>query len=95
MVSFMVDSKVIVNYCGMLIDGIEFDSIFVYGNLVSFVVKSVIFGWCDVILCMYVGDCWKVVILLWLVYGECGVLLWIGLNEVLVFDIELLDVVNF
>ncbi|HEX5304919.1 MAG TPA: FKBP-type peptidyl-prolyl cis-trans isomerase [Dyella sp.] len=89
-----VDSKVTVNYRGMLIDGTEFDSTFAHGNPVSFVVNSVIPGWRDVIPRMHVGDRWKVVIPPKLAYGERGALPRIGPNEVLVFDIELLDVTN-
>lgn len=87
-----VDSKVTVNYRGMLIDGTEFDSTFAHGNPVSFVVNSVIPGWRDVIPRMHVGDRWKVVIPPKLAYGERGALPRIGPNEALVFDIELLDV---
>ncbi|MGN6225788.1 MAG: peptidylprolyl isomerase [Rhodanobacter sp. SCN 68-63] len=93
-VSPTVDSKVTVNYRGMLIDGTEFDSTFAHGNPVSFVVKSVIPGWRDVIPRMHVGDRWKVVIPPRLAYGERGALPRIGPNEALVFDIELLDVAN-
>ena len=89
-----VDSKVTVNYRGMLIDGTEFDSTFAHGNPVSFVVNSVIPGWRDVIPRMHVGDRWKVVIPPKLAYGERGALPRIGPNEALVFDIELLDVAN-
>ena len=93
-VSPTVDSKVTVNYRGMLIDGTEFDSTFAHGNPVSFVVKSVIPGWRDVIPRMHVGDRWKVVIPPRLAYGERGALPRIGPNEALVFDIELLDIAN-
>lgn len=87
-----VDSKVTVNYRGMLVDGTEFDSTLAHGKPVSFVVKSVIPGWRDVIPRMHVGDRWQVVIPPRLAYGERGALPRIGPNEALVFDIQLLDV---
>ncbi|WP_017460892.1 FKBP-type peptidyl-prolyl cis-trans isomerase [Dyella ginsengisoli] len=87
-----VDSKVTVNYRGMLIDGTEFDSTWAHGQPASFTVKSVIPGWRDVIPRMHVGDRWKVVIPPRLAYGERGALPRIGPNEALVFDIQLLSV---
>lgn len=87
-----VDSKVTVNYRGMLIDGTEFDSTWAHGAPVSFVISGVIPGWRDVIPRMHVGDRWKVVIPPRLAYGERGALPRIGPNEALVFDIELLDI---
>ena len=87
-----VDSKVTVNYRGMLIDGTEFDSTWAHGQPATFTVKSVIPGWRDVIPRMHVGDRWKVVIPPRLAYGERGALPRIGPNEALVFDIQLLSV---
>ncbi|HET6433036.1 FKBP-type peptidyl-prolyl cis-trans isomerase [Dyella sp.] len=87
-----VDSKVTVNYRGMLIDGTEFDSTWAHGAPVSFVISGVIPGWRDVIPRMHVGDRWKVVIPPKLAYGERGALPRIGPNEALVFDIELLGI---
>lgn len=87
-----VDSKVTVNYRGMLIDGTEFDSTWAHGQPATFTVKSVIPGWRDVIPRMHVGDRWKVVIPPRLAYGERGALPRIGPNEALVFDIQLLSI---
>lgn len=86
------DSKVTVNYRGMLIDGTEFDSTYAHGQAVSFKLSGVIPGWRDVIPRMHVGDRWKVVIPSRLAYGERGALPRIGPNEALVFDIELLKI---
>jgi FKBP-type peptidyl-prolyl cis-trans isomerase len=86
------NSKVTVNYRGMLIDGTEFDSTWAHGQPVSFQVNGVIPGWQDVIPRMHVGDRWKVVIPPKLAYGEQGALPRIGPNEALVFDIELLAI---
>jgi FKBP-type peptidyl-prolyl cis-trans isomerase FklB len=87
-----VNSRVTVNYRGMLIDGTEFDSTWAHGAPVSFTVDKVIPGWQDVIPRMRVGDRWKVVIPPQLAYGEEGALPRIGPNEALVFEIELLAI---
>lgn len=87
-----IDSTVVVNYRGMLIDGTEFDSTWAHGAPVSFPVDGVIAGWRDVIPRMHVGAHWKVVIPPQLAYGAHGALPRIGPNEALVFEIELLDI---
>jgi len=87
-----VTSTVTVNYRGMLVDGTEFDSTWAHGAPVSFAVNGVIRGWQDVIPRMHVGDRWKVVIPPQLAYGEEGALPRIGPNEVLVFEIQLLEI---
>ena len=87
-----VDSTVMVNYRGMLIDGTEFDSTWAHGAPVSFPVNGVIPGWRDVIPRMHVGAHWKVVIPPRLAYGTQGALPRIGPNEALVFEIELLEI---
>jgi FKBP-type peptidyl-prolyl cis-trans isomerase FklB len=89
-----VNSRVTVNYRGMLIDGTEFDSTWAHGAPVTFDVNGVIPGWRDVIPRMHVGDRWKVVIPSPLAYGDRGALPRIGPNEALVFDIELLGIVH-
>jgi len=87
-----VNSTVVVNYRGALIDGTEFDSSYAHGKPVTFTVSRVIPGWQDVIPRMHVGDKWKVVIPPSQAYGERGELPRIGPNEALVFDIELVDI---
>ena len=89
-----LDSKVTLNYRGMLIDGTEFDSTWAHGQPATITLKSMIPGWRDVFPRMHVGDRWKVVIPPRLAYGERGELPRIGPNEALVFDIELLKVVG-
>jgi len=87
-----MDSKVTVNYRGMLIDGTEFDSTWAHGRPAMITVRSMIPGWRDVFPRMHVGDRWKVVIPPQLAYGERGELPRIGPNEALVFDIQLLSI---
>lgn len=93
-VSPSATSRVTVNYRGMLADGTEFDSTWAHGAPATFNVSGVIPGWRDVIPRMHVGDRWKVVIPPSLAYGERGALPRIGPNEALVFDIQLLDIVQ-
>ncbi len=87
-----VNSTVVVNYRGMLVDGTEFDSTWARGAPATITVDEVIPGWRDVIPRMYVGDRWKVVIPSRLAYGDHGALPRIGPNEALQFVIELLDI---
>lgn len=87
-----INSVVVLNYRGSLIDGTEFDSTWAHGAPVSYPVSRMIYGWRDVIPRMHVGDRWKVVIPPQLAYGERGEPPRIGPNEALVFDIELLRI---
>lgn len=89
-----IESRVTVNYRGMLVDGTEFDSTYAHGQPATMTVKSMIPGWRDVFPRMHVGDRWRVVIPPRLAYGERGMLPRIGPNETLVFDIQLLKIVD-
>jgi FKBP-type peptidyl-prolyl cis-trans isomerase FklB len=91
-VSPTVDSTVTLNFSGRLADGTEFDSTWARGAPANFQINGGIRGWQDVLPRMHVGDRWKVVIPPQLAYGEHGALPRIGPNEVLVFDIQLLDI---
>lgn len=85
-------STVVANYRGSLIDGMEFDSSYAHGHPVTFPVSRMLPGWRDVLPRMRVGGKWKVFIPPDQAYGAQGQLPRIGPNEVLVFEIELLDV---
>ena len=82
-----------VHYRGTLIDGTEFDSSFKHGEPVEFPVTGVIPGWSEALQLMKVGSKFKLVIPPNLAYGEQGNGP-IGPNAVLVFDIELLEIVQ-
>lgn len=84
--------QVVAHYTGTLIDGTEFDSSVKRGEPATFPLNSVIKGWQEVMPLMTVGSKWKVVIPPELGYGPRGAGQQIGPNQVLVFDIELLDV---
>jgi len=84
-------STVTVHYRGSLIDGSEFDSSYSRGKPTSFGVDNVIPGFKEALLKMKPGAKWKVFIPSDLGYGERGAGPKIGPNEVLIFDIELIE----
>ena len=86
--------KVRVNYEGKTTDGEIFDSSYQRGEPIDFPLNRVIAGWTEVLQLMPVGSTWIVTIPPHLAYGERGNPPTIGPNEVLVFKIELLDIVK-
>lgn len=85
-------SKVKVYYYGIFIDGIVFDSFVECGEFILFGVNQVIKGWMEVLQLMFQGFKWKLYILFDLAYGLCGVGGKIGLYEILIFEVELLEI---
>lgn len=85
-------STVKVHYEGKLLDGKVFDSSIARGEPIEFPVNGVIPGWTEALQRMKVGDKWKLFIPPGLAYGERGAGGDIGPNELLVFEVELLDV---
>ncbi len=88
------DSKVEVHYRGTLIDGTEFDSSYKRGEPASFPVSGVIPGWTEALQLMQVGDKWQLAIPPKLAYGERGAPPVIPGNSALVFEVELLNIVE-
>lgn len=87
-----VTSKVKVHYEGKLLDGTIFDSSIKRGEPIEFPVNGVISGWTEALQRMKVGDKWRLFIPPGLAYGENGSPPAIGPNELLTFEVELLDV---
>ncbi len=87
-----LDSTVVANYRGWLINGMEFDNSYAHQRPVTFPVSRMLPGWKDVLPRMRVGGKWKIWIPPQQAYGARGQLPRIGPNEVLVFEIELLKV---
>jgi FKBP-type peptidyl-prolyl cis-trans isomerase FklB len=83
---------VIVHYTGTLTNGTKFDSSVDRGTPATFPVGRVIPGWTEVLQLMKPGDKWAVVIPSNLGYGERGAGGLIGPNEILHFDVELIEV---
>ena len=82
-----------VHYTGKLTDGSVFDSSVERGEPVEFPVTGVIPGWTEALTMMPVGSKWEVTIPSELGYGERGTGP-IPANAVLVFEVELLDIVK-
>ncbi|MCG8311667.1 MAG: FKBP-type peptidyl-prolyl cis-trans isomerase [Pseudomonadales bacterium] len=87
------NDKVKVHYHGTLVDGSVFDSSVDRGQPIEFEVGGVIKGWTEALQLMKKGDKWKLTIPSELAYGPRGAGPKIGPNSVLVFDVELLDVI--
>jgi FKBP-type peptidyl-prolyl cis-trans isomerase FklB len=80
-----------VHYEGKLVDGTVFDSSLKRGEPATFPVTGVIPGWTEALQKMKQGSKWTIVIPPALAYGERGAGP-IGPNSVLIFDVELLEV---
>lgn len=84
-----------VHYHGTLIDGTVFDSSVERKEPAEFPVDRVIPGWTEALLGMKVGDKWQIVIPAELAYGARGTPGGpIPPNAVLVFEVELLEIVE-
>lgn len=88
------EDTVKVHYTGKLIDGTTFDSSVDRGTPAEFGVGQVIPGWRQALQEMKVGDKWMLYIPPQLAYGAQGSGNRIGPNEALVFEVELLEIVD-
>ncbi|WP_296265565.1 FKBP-type peptidyl-prolyl cis-trans isomerase [Pseudomonas sp. UBA6562] len=79
------------HYHGTLIDGSVFDSSYERGQPAEFPVGGVIAGWTEALQLMNAGSKWRLYVPSELAYGAQGVGS-IAPHSVLIFDIELLDV---
>ena len=86
------DDRVVVHYRGRLLDGTEFDSSYRRGEPAEFMVGGVIRGWQEALQAMPKGSRWEVWIPAALAYGERGAGGAIGPNQILHFEIELIEV---
>ena len=83
-----------VHYHGTRIDGSVFDSSVARGEPAQFSLAAVVPGFREAISNMRVGDHWRVYLPSTLAYGERGAGADIGPNEVLIFEIQLIEVVR-
>lgn len=86
--------KVKTHYHGTLIDGTVFDSSVERGQPATFPVNGVIKGWVEALQLMPVGSKWKLYVPSDLAYGQRGSGGAIGPNETLIFEVELLEIVE-
>ncbi len=82
------------HYHGTLIDGTVFDSSVERGAPAQFPVNRVIAGWTQALQLMPVGSKWRLYIPYQLAYGERGAGGAIAPFSALIFDVELLSIVN-
>jgi FKBP-type peptidyl-prolyl cis-trans isomerase len=85
------EDTVRVHYTGSLVDGTVFDSSVERGEPVEFGVTQVIPGWTEALQMMTEGSKWEIFLHPDLGYGPSGAGGLIGPNEVLIFEVELLD----
>jgi FKBP-type peptidyl-prolyl cis-trans isomerase len=90
----LATDQVRVHYHGTLIDGKVFDSSVDRGEPVVFGVNQVIPGWTEALQLMPVGSKWKIYLPANLAYGDRGAGGDIGPNSVLIFEVELLEIVK-
>ena len=84
--------NVTVHYKGTLIDGEEFDSSYKRNQPATFPVNGVIKGWTEALQLMSKGSKWELFIPSEIAYGPNGAGGAIGPNEVLIFEVELIDI---
>lgn len=87
------ESTVRIHYRGTLIDGTEFDSSYGRGEPAEFPLDGVIQGFSEALQLMPVGSQWRIVIPSEIAYGPGGSGP-IGPNSTLIFEIELLEIVD-
>jgi len=90
----LATETVSVHYEGRLLDGTVFDSSYARGAPAQFGVNQVIKGWIEALQLMTPGAKFELWIPSALAYGESGSGRAIGPNEVLNFDVELLEVLK-
>lgn len=90
----VASDKVKCHYHGTLINGTVFDSSVQRGQPAVFGVSQVIPGWVEALQLMPVGSKWRLFIPSELAYGERGAGEAIEPNSTLIFEVELLDIVE-
>ena len=85
---------VLAHYAGSLLDGKEFDNSYNRGQPLEIPVTGVIQGWVEALQLMPVGSKWKLYIPSELAYGDRGAGGAIPGGAALIFEIELLQIVN-
>ena len=89
-----ITDMVMVHYRGTLLDGTEFDNSYNRGEPTLFTVNQIIQGWSEVLQLMKTGSNWRVFIPPELAYGENSRNPSIPPNALLIFEIELMEIVE-
>ena len=87
-----LDDTVVAHYRGTHIDGREFDATDPKGDPASFPLRGVVPGWQEALPLMKTGGKWRIYVPPQLGYGEEGSPPVIEPNELLIFEIELVNV---
>jgi len=88
------DSQIKCHYEGSLINGEVFDSSIDRGTPITLGVSQVIKGWTEALQLMPVGSKWRLYLPADLAYGDRGAGDKIGPGETLIFEVELLEIVE-
>ena len=88
------EDTVVVHYKGSLLNGEEFDSSYSRNQPATFGVTNVIPGWTEALQLMNVGDKFELYIPSELAYGAGGAGQKIGPHAALIFEVELLEIVD-
>jgi FKBP-type peptidyl-prolyl cis-trans isomerase FklB len=89
-----LDDKVVCNYRGTLLDGTEVDSSYKRKEPSTLPITGVIKGWTEALQLMPVGSKWQIFVPSDLAYGEQGNRGGIGPNATLIFEVELLSILD-
>ena len=89
-----IDSPTKCHYAGRLIDGTEFDSSYKRGEPLTFAPNQVIKGWTEAMQLMKEGSKWQLYVPSELAYGDRGAGGLIPGGSVLIFDIEMIEVLG-
>jgi FKBP-type peptidyl-prolyl cis-trans isomerase FklB len=87
-----LSNEVMIHYKGSKLDGSVFDSSYAKVGPQKFRIEETIEGWQKVIVLMRPNSIWRVFIPPDLAYGRKGSQNLIGPNELLIFDIELVEI---
>lgn len=88
----LATDTVTVHYRGTLVNGTEFDSSYKRNEPATFPVSGVIKGWTEALQLMQVGSKWQLFLPAELAYGNRGAGRDIGPNQMLIFEVELLEI---
>jgi FKBP-type peptidyl-prolyl cis-trans isomerase len=89
-----LEDEIKVNYRGTFINGTEFDSTYKRNQPYTAAVSALMKGWIEALQLMSQGSKWELYIPAELAYGEEGSDPHVGPNAVLIFEVELLEIVK-